>query len=310
MTVKPILVTGSPRSGTTWVGRMLAVSPQLYYVHEPFNPDYGPGRGICNINFTHHQTYITKENQKKYYKPIRQMLEGRYNIYAGIRDSKLEKKNLIHVWHKKKEFAEYRKKNMVPLIKDPIAAMSAGWLGRQFNINTIVMIRHPAAFVASMKRLNWTFRPSKWVLNQPLLIRDYLSPFREEIKNLTDSKYDIIDRTALMWKIIYFVVLKYQQTFKDWVYLRHEDISLDPLAHFEKLYKRFNLDFTDETQEQILIHSNVSNPTHANGVDQLLKLNSKNVIYNWKSVLSGGEIKRIKDRVDEVSRHFYSARDW
>jgi hypothetical protein len=113
-----------------------------------------------------------------------------------------------------------------------------------------------------------------------------------------------------MWKIIYFVVLKYQQTFKDWVYLRHEDISLDPLAHFEKLYKRFNLDFTDETQEQILIHSNVSNPTHANGVDQLLKLNSKNVIYNWKSVLSGGEIKRIKDRVDEVSRHFYSARDW
>ena len=212
MTVKPILVTGSPRSGTTWVGRMLAVSPQLYYVSEPFNPDFGPGRGVCNINFTHHQTYISEENQRKYYKPIRQMLEGEYNVLAAICDSKLGKKDLIDVWCKKKEFKEYRKHLMVPLIKDPIALMSAGWLGRQFDIDTIVMIRHPAAFVASMKRLNWTFRPSKWVLSQPLLIRDYLSPFEEEIKQLNESENDIIDRTALMWKIIYFVVLMYQES--------------------------------------------------------------------------------------------------
>src|SRR5690606_21198944 len=32
-----ILVTGSPRSGTTWVGRMLATDPRLTYFHEPFN---------------------------------------------------------------------------------------------------------------------------------------------------------------------------------------------------------------------------------------------------------------------------------
>ena len=92
--------------------------------------------------------------------------------------------------------------------------------------------------------------------------------------------------------------------------MRHEDISLDPLPHFEKLYKRFYLDFTDEAQEQILIHSNVSNPTHASGVDKLLKLNSKKVVSNWKNVLSGEEIKRIKDRVGEVSRHYYSESDW
>ena len=35
---KPILVTGAHRSGTTWVGKMLALAPGVAYVHEPFNP--------------------------------------------------------------------------------------------------------------------------------------------------------------------------------------------------------------------------------------------------------------------------------
>ena len=32
---KPILVTGSHRSGSTWVGKMLATSPSVNYIHEP-----------------------------------------------------------------------------------------------------------------------------------------------------------------------------------------------------------------------------------------------------------------------------------
>jgi len=42
--VKPILVTGSHRSGTTWAGRVLAFSPTpLGYIWEPFNPRHRPG---------------------------------------------------------------------------------------------------------------------------------------------------------------------------------------------------------------------------------------------------------------------------
>ena len=35
-----VLVTGSHRSGTTWVGRMLALSSAFEYVNEPFNVDH------------------------------------------------------------------------------------------------------------------------------------------------------------------------------------------------------------------------------------------------------------------------------
>ena len=34
---RPILVTGSHRSGTTWVGKTIALSPSVTYIGEPFN---------------------------------------------------------------------------------------------------------------------------------------------------------------------------------------------------------------------------------------------------------------------------------
>jgi hypothetical protein len=33
---RPILVTGAMRSGTTWVDGMIAFSPRVQYIHEPF----------------------------------------------------------------------------------------------------------------------------------------------------------------------------------------------------------------------------------------------------------------------------------
>src|SRR5687767_8168951 len=37
-----VLVTGSHRSGTTWVGRMLALARRTCYLHEPFKPGWDP----------------------------------------------------------------------------------------------------------------------------------------------------------------------------------------------------------------------------------------------------------------------------
>ena len=309
LSVKPLLVTGSPRSGTTWVGRMLAPSMQLYYIHEPFNPTYPPGSGICNVRFNHHQAYITEDNEKRFYKPIKQMIEGRYNFPAAILSSR-SINDVKKALSQKKHFLRYRRKHMLPLIKDPIALMSAGWFGRRFDINVIVMVRHPAAFVASMKRLNWGFDPSRWALSQPLLLRDYLSSFEDELKNLKDSKSDIVDQTALLWKVLYFVVLKYKEIYSNWIFLRHEDISRDPLVQFDKLFGMLGLNFTDELEERVIEYSSESNPSHSKGAEKLIKLNSKKTVSNWKNVLSAQEIERIKKIVKEVSKFYYSDKDW
>lgn len=307
--VKPVLVTGAPRSGTTWVGRMLAAAPQLYYIHEPFNPDHRPGWGICNVKFPHYQTYITEANESRYLKPVKRMSEGKYNLSAAILASR-SLADIRKAWLLKKLFREYGLKRMRPLIKDPIALMSAGWMARRFDMQVVVMIRHPAAFVASMKRLNWGFDPTRWALSQKLLLGDYLSPLKDELRRLRDSGSDFIGQNALLWKTAYFVVSKYQEQYPDWIYLRHEDLSREPLSGYEQLFQMLGLTFTNEVEEKIIEYSNESNPSQSGGVDKLLKLNSKKVISQWKKVLSAEEIGRIKEIVGDVADLFYSDEDW
>lgn len=307
--VKPVLVTGSPRSGTTWVGKMLSESEELYYVHEPFNPNYPPGSGICNVRFSHHQTYVTDDNEVAYYRPIRDMIEGKYNLRAALGDVK-SLQDVRKALAGQRRLREYRRQGMSPLIKDPIALMSAGWLGRRFDINVVVMIRHPAAFAASMKRLNWGFDPSLWALSQPMLLRDYLSPFEPELQGLLSSRAGIVEQAAMLWKIAYFVVWKYQMKFPDWIFLRHEDLARDPLAGYKRLFGALGLRFTDEARDKIVESSSESNPIHASGADRLLRLNSKAVISQWHEALTADEIQRIRDIVGDVAERFYTSDDW
>lgn len=40
-----------------------------------------------------------------------------------------------------------------PLVKDPFALFSAEWFADNFDAEVIVIVRHPAAVVSSIKRL-------------------------------------------------------------------------------------------------------------------------------------------------------------
>ncbi len=36
----PVLLVSMPRSGSTWIGRVISMNPKVHYNFEPFNPDY------------------------------------------------------------------------------------------------------------------------------------------------------------------------------------------------------------------------------------------------------------------------------
>ena len=307
--VKPILVCGAPRSGTTWVGRMLALSPALYYVHEPFNPSASTAKYICKAPFQFRNMYITEENERQYYHPIKNMLAGKYSLFRGLAQARSyeEVRKFIGLW---REFGKYRKQGIMPLIKDPIALMSAGWLARRFDINVIVMIRHPAAFVDSMKNRHWGFYPSRWALPQPLLMRDFLGPFEKQMIELEQGQHDIIDQTALMWKILHYIVLEYKKKNTDWIFLRHEDVALNPIESFRDLYDKLSLVFSDDIRQAIYDSSKDTNPAEGTGSVHFVQRNSHATVSNWKRTLTSSEIRRIRVQVEEISSNFYRDEDW
>src|SRR5438105_11589923 len=80
---RPILVTGSHRSGTTWVGRVLAASPSgMGYIWEPFNPRHRPG--TFPVRFPHYFHYVTAENAAGCERALADTLAFRYRPAAEL----------------------------------------------------------------------------------------------------------------------------------------------------------------------------------------------------------------------------------
>ena len=305
---KPILVTGSHRSGTTWVGRMIATSPSVAYINEPFNINHDPA--ICKAQFDYWFTYVCEENEDRYYRDIKNTIQFRYNLVPLLKSAR-HPKNAIRQARNYARFTWYRMTHARPLIKDPVALFSADWLSSRFNTDTLVMIRHPAAFAGSLKEKNW-IHPFSHFTNQPLLMNGHLEPFKEEIMSFTKQEKDIVDHAALLWNLVHYMILKYKKMYPDWIYIRHEDLSRNPLDGFRSVFERLDLDFSRYTAETINKYSSAEGSMGAqSGIKfQDLKRNSVANIDTWKSRLNRSEIERLRSQVKEISRCFYSDDEW
>jgi len=311
---KPILVTGSHRSGSTWVGKMIALSPSVGYIKEPFNLEHRPG--ICSAKFDHWFTYITQENESQFYGSIDKTIRFSYNFQEEVKAIN-SWKDILRLLRDYSNFYQYRISHARPLLKDPIAVFSAEWLAEKFDMDVVVLIRHPAAFVSSFKKKNWSFDFSH-LLKQPLLMEKHLYPFETEIKESITKEYDAIDQASLLWKLIYHVVGKYRDDHKDWIFTKHEDISLNPIASFQMIFNHLNLNLSNKTKKAIEKYSSSQNPSEITKNENIfywlsnrdLKCDSKANIVNWQNRLSQEEISRIRVKTEEVAYGFYLDRDW
>lgn len=303
---KPILVTGAHRSGTTWVGKMIATSPAVGYIQEPFLPGRRPG--ICAVTFPYNFAYVTEENEAAFYDHLKATLAFRFQWRAALAALKTPRDVAIMLKYGT-HFLVSHMKRAIPLVKDPLAIFSAEWLARRFDMHVIVTIRHPAAFAYSIRRLNWRHDFSDF-LRQPLLMRDHLFPFEETITEFARKEQDILDQAALLWKVIYSTVLKYQQAHPEWMFLRHEDVASDPLPYFACLFKRLGLDFSPRIQGVIEDYSNPSNSSRPSKGAAFGRRDSRGLVRRWKTELTTEEITRLRREVEDVADAFYQDSDW
>ena len=135
-------------------------------------------------------------------------------------------------------------------------------------------------------------------------MEDVLSPFRTQIEMIQQQeKADVIEHAILLWNIIYSRVLHYQKKFPNWLYLKHEDLSRNPVAEFKALYKKLGLTFNDQAK------SFLKNTTQGQGIEGVNR-NARLNINKWTWKLSEEEIHRVFVGTEEVAAHFYGVEDW
>ena len=83
----PLLVTGLPRTGTSWTGKMLEASGEVVYINEPMNPGHPPGHspGVLNASVTHQFQYIAAGNDEGWRRAFSDTLALRYRFGAQLR---------------------------------------------------------------------------------------------------------------------------------------------------------------------------------------------------------------------------------
>jgi hypothetical protein len=303
----PILVTGSHRSGTTWVGRMLSLSPGVGYIHEPFSPQRSPG--WLGERVPHWYLYVCPQNEGRYLEPMRRVLEFRYPLGRDLVKVPGPRQlgRMALEWPRS---LGQRSRRPRPLLKDPIALFSAEWLADRFGAWPVVMVRHPAAFAGSLKRLGWQFEFRNWA-DQPLLMRDHLAPYGDRIHAFAAGRPDLIDQAILMWNAIHRVIHGYRERHPDWIFVRYEDLAAAPVAGFEDLSRRLRTPWDEGIRAEIVRFSGEGNvkevPTWQH---QRVKRDSRAAVRSWVRRLTEEERERVRDGTAEVAGWFYSEADW
>jgi hypothetical protein len=300
---RPILVTGTQRSGSTFVGHMIATHPRVVYLWEPFN------REVPRTPARYWYHHVTPEDQQPFRAFLDPYLTLRYPWWASIKE-RVHPRRIAGSTIRTPLFWYRRVTGCRPLMKDPSALFSAEWLADTYGMDVVVLIRHPAAFASSLKRLNWPFHFTE-LTQQPRLMQDYLEPFQDEVHRAVERPPDILGQAMLVWRVIHHVIRRFQCTHPNWIFLRHEDLSRRPQQGFEDLFARLGLDMLPRVRQAIQAHTSAANPKEARaGVVHQLHRDSLGNIWNWRSRLRPDEIARLREGTHDVARFFYTDADW
>lgn len=303
----PILVTGAHRTGTTWVGKVLCIPGSISYISEPLHVNHS--WGVLAAPTEHWYTYICSENDDRYHRAFQDTIQFRFRWLAAVSHVRSWKDG-VKISRDGSRFLLSRIFNHRPLLKDPFAVLSVPWFRSRFGAQVVVLVRHPLGFISSLKRLGWSFDFQNF-LDQPLLMRDHLEPYRDQMNDVIQQDQDIIEQGILLWKIIYSVVDKYRQQDPDLMIVRHEDLSLKPLTGFQTLYEDMSLGYSRKVEDHIKKMTRAENPAQLPpGEEHAVQLDSKKSVANWKNRLTSSEVDQILEGMKGAYFGFYEQGEW
>jgi hypothetical protein len=277
-----VLVTGAIRSGTTWVGETLAQSPDLEYVWEPFNR--------LVRAWPHAQVpyfYTGPYDVQPLVDDIAAAIVSLHSRGSLIGHPESTAREL----QRRLKFAAARRAGRAALLKDPLAALLARHFEQRFGMRVVVCVRHPAGFVASCLRLGWDYDFEN-LLAQPLLMQR-LAPWRTEMEQTVGRQGPMLDRVALLWRVIYGALAEGDLAPRAPYLLRYDEAVAAPTTAFRALFDDLGLAFTPDLEA-----------TATAGADSTRA-------ETWRTQLSAEEIERVRLMTQpEATAWAFDAPNW
>lgn len=292
---------------------MLVLSGQLFTVWEPFNhlipvPFFMPAHPLSR----HYHRLRPEERQR-----MRRFIRGK--TLLDIKRKQPRPPGILggarKAWGAAWTALGFLAGLKQPLFKDPIALMSAGWMAREFDARVVMLVRHPAAYVASVRRIGWRTPVEDFTTQRELM--DWLPPYlaeellarQSERPKPPEGYFDLTD-AALCWKVFHETVHTYRRQHPEWITQRHEDLSIQYMEGFRRLYEKLGLHWGNAQKRAVETHCSPRNRLVRGKVVHELRQNSRALTTAWMGSLQAGEIDRIRRITSPVWERFYSPGSW
>ncbi len=298
-----IFVTGAPRSATTFVGRTLSAPLRVDYIHEPFNP----ACGIPGIDRRFLYLRPGEEGPDRYRASIDELFHYRARLKTGYYpEDTFTKRAIKRVVGSRGPFY-YRLARLNPfhtaaVIKDPIGCLLTGYLAERHGVRPVILIRHPVAVTASIKRLGWT--PNLGFLeDQHDLLEDYFAPDTLARADLSTT----VRAAAWEWWALNRVILSQAAKHPDWIVVLHEDLCREPVTVYRRLYDDLDLPWSNRVEAGVRRRSSSRNPAEARrGRTQDFSRDSRSLFDLRLGMLTAEERREVFEITRDVALAVYS----
>jgi len=314
--MKRILVCGLPRSGSTWISKVLSFNSFVKYLHEPDNERQNLLSFVYKSNLPRFPHLIASDNSPKYKTLFQKAYEGYYmqpygkisNIIRdlfGLTVDELEQRikenneleaheqtagireyliNItIQIASYSKKILSFQSKNYdVILLKSVHCQLALEFLMTHIAIDKVLVIfRHPASIVASHLRMdnNDIWRP---FLSQNRLLHETLADFESDIQKLGTP----LEKAGAKIGAVYYV-LENQKEKLGFDVTMYESLCRDKISGFKQLYQQLDLQWNKQVEDYI-------RELDTSGEGYSVKRIAERQINKWQEELSKEQIKAIK----------------
>ena len=193
---RAVLVTGVPRSGTTWLARLLAMAPRTAMPgREPMNPHAGQFRLAGTL-----QAWSRLDQ------PTRRQRHALWRSYRGLEPRTYGRLGL-RSWAAPLPWTTV-------VVKDPFALLALPAVVAATSARPVLVFRHPAAVLASYRRMGWTPDVAELVAVEPSLAA-----------RAPGQDADDVERMAFFWSACHEIALRPEAGSEAIVCVSHEEIT-------------------------------------------------------------------------------------
>ncbi|MGH9039619.1 MAG: sulfotransferase [Acidimicrobiia bacterium] len=233
-----VLVAGIPRSGTTWVGRVLGHADGAGYVHEPDNHLVRPEAWWAKRDLGDYPRLVPGDVAADYERLFRVAFAG------GTRPS------LLYTWaralHRYAPGRLSRALAVAPgpragwqgdvVVKSIFCARSLEWLAERFEPAVVVVERHPFAVIGSWAELGW----NGFLDADPAAVAECRAAFGVEAPRI-DASW--VERAAWHFGFLSALLSQARDRHPEWQVVSHESLCAAPEPEFEELCLHLGLRF-------------------------------------------------------------------